>query len=78
MFHENTMRVKDAKKAAKLQDGITQQSVEDATFRQSGVDVPVESARSAGLIPPVNSALVRAFASHTPLAPGPKETMIGD
>jgi hypothetical protein len=47
------MRVEDAKKAAKLQGGITQQSAEDATFQQSGVDV--ESARSAGLIPPVNS-----------------------
>ncbi len=32
----------------------------------------MESARSAGLIPPVNSALVRAFANHTPLA---KETI---
>ena len=49
---------------------ITQQSAEDATFRQSGVDV--ESAHSAGLIPPVNSALVRAFANHTLLA---KETI---
>ena len=56
MFQENTMRVKDAKMAAKLQGGIAQQSAEDATFRQSGVDV--ESARSAGLIPPVNSTLV--------------------
>jgi hypothetical protein len=69
--HANTMRVEDAKKAAKLQGGITQQSAEDATFQQSGVDV--ESARSAGLIPPVHSALVRAFANHKPLAP--KETM---
>ncbi len=33
----------------------------------------MESARSAGLIPPVKSALVRAFANHTPLAP--KETI---
>jgi hypothetical protein len=65
------MRVEDAKKAAKLQGGITQQSAEDATFQQSGVDV--ESARSAGLIPPVHSALVRAFANHKPLAP--KATM---
>ena len=61
MFRADTMRVNDAEKAAKLQGGITQQSAEDATFRQSGVDV--ESARSAGLIPPVNSALVRAFAN---------------
>ncbi len=45
-FHANTMRVKEAKKAAKLQGGITQQSAEDATFQQNGVDV--ESARSAG------------------------------
>ena len=66
-FHANTMRVKDAKKAAKLQGGITQQSAEDATFRQGGVDV--ESARSAGLIPPVNNALVGAFANHKTLAP---------
>ena len=29
----------------------------------------VESARSAGLIPPVNNALVRAFANHKTLAP---------
>jgi hypothetical protein len=29
---------------------------EDATFRQSGVPVDVESARSVGFIPPVNSA----------------------
>jgi hypothetical protein len=52
----STMRVRDseAKKAAKLQGGITQQSAEDTTFRQSGVDV--ESARSVGFIPPVNSA----------------------
>ena len=35
VFHANMMRMKDAKKAAKLQGGITQ---EDATFRQSGVD----------------------------------------
>ena len=69
--HANTMRVEDAKKAAKLQGGITRQSAEDATFQQSGVDV--ESARSAGLILPVHSALVRAFANHKPLAP--KETM---
>ena len=62
------MRVKGAKKAAKLQGEITQQSAEDATFRQSrGVDV--ESARSAGLIPPVNIAVVRAFANHKPLVP---------
>jgi hypothetical protein len=66
VFHANTMRVEDAKKAAKLQGGITRQSAEDATFQQSGLDV--ESARSAGLIPHVNSALVRAFANHTPLA----------
>jgi hypothetical protein len=71
MFRADTMRVNDAKKAAKLQGGITQQSAEDATFRQSGVDV--ESARSAGLIPPVNSALMRAFANHKPLAQ--KETI---
>ena len=45
VFHANTMRVKEAKKAAKLQGGITQQSAEDATFQQNGVDV--ESARSA-------------------------------
>ena len=70
MFRADAMCVNDAKKAAKLQGGITQQSAEDATFRQSGVDV--ESAHSAGLIPPVNSALVRAFANHTPLA---KETI---
>jgi hypothetical protein len=69
--HANTMRVEDAKKAAKLQGGITQQSAEDATFQQSGVDV--ESARSAGLIPPVHNALVRAFANHKPLTQ--KETM---
>ena len=37
VFHANTMRVKEAKKAAKLQGGITQQSAEDATFRQGGV-----------------------------------------
>ena len=49
VFHANTMRVdsEDAKKAAKLQGGITQQSAatgsEDATFQRSGVDV--ESAR---------------------------------
>ena len=71
MFHADTMRVNDAKKAAKLQGGITQQSAEDATFQQNGVDV--ESARSAGFIPPVNSALVRAFANHKPLAQ--KETI---
>jgi hypothetical protein len=74
-IHASTMRVEDAKKAAKLQGGITHwlQSAEDATFQQSGVNV--ESARSAGLIrvPPVHSALVRAFANHKPLAP--KETM---
>ena len=34
--HANTMRVEDAKKAAKLQGGITQKSAEDATFQQSG------------------------------------------
>ena len=61
------MRVKEAKKAAKLQGGITQQSAEDATFQQNGVDV--ESARSAGLIPPVNIVVVRAFANHKTLAP---------
>ena len=65
--HANTMRVEDAKKAAKLQGGITQQSAEDATFQQNGVDV--ESARSAGLIPPVNIVVVRAFANHKPLVP---------
>jgi hypothetical protein len=65
------MRVEDAKKAAKLQGGITQQSAEDATFQQNGVDV--ESARSAGLIPPVNIVVVRAFANHKPLAQ--KETI---
>ncbi len=84
------MRVKDAKMAAKLQlqlqdsvEGrITQQSAEDAshaTFRQSGVDVEdlwSLCARSAGLIPPVNSALVRALANHTPLAP--KGTIAAD
>jgi hypothetical protein len=77
MFRADTMRVNDAKKAAKLcTSGITQQSAEpeDApTFRQSDVPVDVESARSAGLIPPVNSALVRAFANHQPLAQ--KETI---
>ena len=54
-------------KAAKLQGGITQQSAEDATFQQNGVDV--ESARSAGFIPPVNSPLEKAFANHKPLVP---------
>ena len=39
VFQANTMRVKEAKKAAKLQGGITQQSAEDATFQQNGVDV---------------------------------------
>ena len=53
------------------QDHERKQSAEDATFQQSGVDV--ESARSAGLIPPVHNALVRAFANHKPLAQ--KETM---
>jgi len=67
VFHANTMRVKEAKKVAKLQGGITQQSAEDATFQQNGVDV--ESARSAGLIPPVNSPLVKAFSNHKTLAP---------
>ena len=67
VFHANTMRVKEAKKAAKLQGGITQQSAEDATFQQNGVDV--ESARSAGFIPPVNSPLEKAFANHKPLVP---------
>ena len=67
VFHVNTMRVKEAKKAAKLQGGITQQSAEDATFQQNGVDV--ESARSAGFIPPVNSPLEKAFANHKPLVP---------
>ena len=62
MYHANAMQKKDAKKAAKVQGGFTQQSAEDAAFRQSGVDV--ESARSAGLLPPVNSSLVRAFANH--------------
>ena len=71
VYHANAMQKKDAKKAAKVQGGFTQQSAEDAAFRQSGVDV--ESARSAGLLPPVNSALVRAFANHKPLAP--KETI---
>ena len=36
VFQANTMRVKEAKKAAKLQGGITQQSAEDATFQQNG------------------------------------------
>ena len=49
VYHANAMQKKDAKKAAKVQGGF-------AGFRQSGVDV--ESARSAGLLPPVNSALV--------------------
>ena len=71
MYHANAMQKKDAKKAAKVQGGFTLQSAEDAAFRQSGVDV--ESARSAGLFPPVHSALVRAFANHKPLTP--KETM---
>lgn len=62
VYHANAMQKKDAKKAAKVQGGFTQQSAEDAAFRQSGVDV--ESARSAGLLPPVNSSLVRAFANH--------------
>ena len=66
-IHANTMRVEDAKKAAKLQGGITQQSAEDATFQQNGVDV--ESARSARLISPVNIVVVRAFANHKPLVP---------
>ena len=48
-IHASTMRVEDAKKAAKLQGGITQQSAEDATFPQSGVDV--ESARFGGANP---------------------------
>ena len=65
-FHANTMRVKEAKKAAKLQGGITQQSAEDATFQQNGVDV--ESARSAGFIPPVNGPLEKAFSNHKTLA----------
>jgi hypothetical protein len=75
------MRVKDAKKAAKLQGKITQQSAEDATFRQSrGVDV--ESARSAGLILPVNIVVVRAFTNHKPLVPshhegGPSAPQVG-
>ena len=56
VYHANAMQKKDAKKAAKVQGGFTLQSAEDAAFRQSGVDV--ESARSAGLLPPVNSALV--------------------
>ena len=67
VFQANTMRVKEAKKAAKLQGGITQQSAEDATFQQNGVDV--ESARSAGFIPPVNSPLEKAFANHKPQVP---------
>ena len=71
--HANTMRVEDAKKAAKLQGGITPQSAEDATFQQTRSGVDVESARSAGLIPPVHNPLVRAFANHKPLAQ--KETM---
>ena len=69
VYHANAMQKKDAKKAAKVQGGFTQQSAEDAAFRQSGVDV--ESARSAGLLPPVNSALVRSFANHKP----PKATI---
>jgi hypothetical protein len=51
VFHASTMRVKDAKKAAKLQGAKLQgaiaqtrrralpQAAEDATFRQGGVDV---------------------------------------
>jgi hypothetical protein len=34
VFHANMMRMKDAKKAAKLQGGITQQSAEEAIFRK--------------------------------------------
>ena len=67
MYHANAMQKKDAKKAAKVQGGFTQQSAKDAAFRQSGVDA--ESARSAGLIPPVNIVVVRAFANHKTLAP---------
>jgi len=69
VYHANGMQKKDAKKAAKVQGGFTLQSAEDAAFRQSGVDV--ESARSVGLLPPVNSALVRSFANHKP----PKATI---
>ena len=75
VFHANTMRVKEAKKAAKLQGGITQQSAEDATFQQNGVDV--ESARSAGFIPPVNSPLEKAFANHKPLVPSHRRRTLG-
>ena len=39
VYHANAMQKKDAKKAAKVQGGFTQQSAEDAAFRQSGVDV---------------------------------------
>ncbi len=71
MFHANTMRVKDAKMAAKLQlqlqdsvEGrITLQSAEDAshaTFRQSGVDVTVED---------LWSLLVRRDLSRPSIAP---------
>ena len=38
VYHANAMQKKDAKKAAKVLGGFTQQSAEDAAFRQSGVD----------------------------------------
>jgi hypothetical protein len=72
VFHANTMRVKDVKKAAKLEGEITQQSADlgrDIPTECESRGVDVESARSAGLIPPVNIAVVRAFADHKPLVP---------
>ena len=35
MYHANAMQKKDAKKAAKVQGGFTQQSAEDAALRHS-------------------------------------------
>ena len=63
MFHANMMRVKDAKKAAKLPGGIDHAAV------GRGRDIPTGRRGRAvcsfgGLIPPVNNALERAFANH--------------
>jgi hypothetical protein len=64
VFHANTMRGKDAKKAAKLPGGIDHAAV------GRGRDIPTDRrgrglCSFGGLIPPVNSALLRAFANHS-------------
>ena len=59
MFHASTMRVKDTKKAAKLQGAklqgaiaqLPQAAAEDATLRQGGVDTCSQLTSSAVLAP---------------------------